>query len=221
MLPGMIVTPKIVVPSLSFVTTAVNTGTLTTYTFSGVSIGAVHPFRTLVVGAAGRGNGAARTITSLTVDGNAMASVVASASQNCSTGLFRLPYPTGTSANFVLTFSGSCANGGIAVWALYDLASDSPLATAATNTDNDPRTIDVAAQGILIAYSAIIQVTPTATVTGFSKNFDQAVDAAQNTYHAGGSLLVPDTQAGRTVNVDWSGTPPVAGNVEALYASFR
>lgn len=80
-----------------------STSGLTTYTFTGRNIGTADSNRYVMV-CLGWSNSTTRTVSSVTVGGQA-ATVVATGSQ---VAIYRIAYPTGTTADIVVTMSGAC-----------------------------------------------------------------------------------------------------------------
>lgn len=92
--------------SISYVGTNNSASALTTYTFSAQSIGAANSTRILVVGAAAGPNN--NSVTGITIDGNAMtcpAGAIQTSIIGAVSGLCYLAWPTGTTANIVVTFA--------------------------------------------------------------------------------------------------------------------
>lgn len=119
--------------SIGYVTEAGSPSNLTTYTFSGTSIGAASADRVVIVAVAGM-TGSARTISSVTIGGNTATVAVTQASTSGTgtrIGLYYLAVPAGTTADIVVTFSGAMASCRIAVFAMTGHTSGTPAATGA------------------------------------------------------------------------------------------
>src|SRR5690349_19922485 len=123
MLPGIIPQPQVNPLTYAYASSAGNSSTLTTYTFSSQAIGTAAPTRRVLVGLYSGNTTALRTISSVTIGGSA-ASLLAQDTHSSTIfineAFYWLSVPTGTTANVVLTFSGSQLQAGIAVWAVYD-----------------------------------------------------------------------------------------------------
>lgn len=127
----------------------------TSKTFSSVSIGTADSLRYILVGVICLSNGnGSKTISSVTVAGNSATLLFQSTpandgSNNYSVAGFALiALPTGTTANIVVTCSGSMYGFCITVWKLINLQSTTPVATA-TSTNANPLSgsINVSAGG--------------------------------------------------------------------------
>lgn len=206
-------------PTRAFRTTAVDVSNLTTYSFSSVDIGTAAADRTIAVFAAGRGNGAGRSVSSLSIGGNAanLAKSLVGSGDQCG-ALYTLNVASGATATISVTFSNSMLCAGVAVWALYGLSSATAVDTADSEGDASAMSIDVPADGILLAASSIILGASTASITGVTEEFDTAIEAAQNCYFAGGSYQATSAETGRAVTFDWTGS---SVGVKSLAASFR
>jgi hypothetical protein len=134
-----------------------------TYTYNNISIGAASSNRVVVVFVVAS-DASSRSVSSISIGGTA-----ATLGTNTQiTGLFLagMGYrvvSSGTTANVVITFSGSVRDVGVFVYSLYDLKSEIPL-----DTDNSPSssgasktlTMTTEADGIVIG-SAIAGATVT------------------------------------------------------------
>lgn len=203
------------VANASYVTFASSNATAkTSYTFSSTSIGTASGDRVLVVATGGVGAGATgRTVSSLTVGGNAMTKLTekagTSGSFRSTAAIHALLYPTGTSDTFVVTFSGTVDSCAIGVWAVTGLDAISAYATL--NAENASGaasgTIDCPAGGCIIAVSANRAVTASTqsyTWSGLTERFDQALFTYSGASAAGDNFSA--TQTGLTVTA----TPALA-----------
>ena len=116
-------------------------GIVTSKTFSGQSLGAAHATRVIACRAAILNTTSTRTIGSLTLDGNAMTLVAqvnnaSPATTRLVSGIYYLPYPTGTTGDFVLTVSGVAltAGWGIKPVAMYNLRQQAPRTSGTDDT---------------------------------------------------------------------------------------
>ncbi len=130
--------------------------TQSTYTFSGVSIGAADANRYVVVGLALRAAGN-RTISSVTIGGVTATSAVdldGDAGGNTTrAALFIAAVPTGTTADVVMTLSGSAARAAVVAWRLVNA---NPTANDTDTSSSDPSgsTLNIPAGGVGIGFGA-------------------------------------------------------------------
>lgn len=132
---GGIFNPGNVAVDISNTASAVDATDLTNYTFASQSVGAAVTGRIIVVGVAARSSTAGRTISSVTLAGNAMSHVVTATNADSGTNicaLYALQVDVGTTASVVVNFSGSMIRAGICVWRMTGAAS-----AAAHATDSD------------------------------------------------------------------------------------
>jgi len=165
--------------SFAYIGTVNDATSLTTYTFSAVDIGPAHPNRIIVVACLATG-GSIRTMSSLTIGGNAMTGVVTDQSTVRFGTIRKLAYPTGTTANIVATFSGAQAWCKIAVYSLIgnwidlDIAVDTTHSSGTFSVAND-----TAAGGASIvgAVAADIAAPSLNSQAGFTPNTNDVVGA--------------------------------------------
>jgi hypothetical protein len=145
-------------PSNTYIGTTVDGSVLTTFTFTGVSIGAADSTRRVVV-ACSNDQAAARTVSSATIAGGAATVHVTPSSLEASAIFSRL-VPTGTTATITVTWSGICAGMLIHVWSQINETSATPTATAndvAYSAGVLSATINIPANGCLYGASATNQ----------------------------------------------------------------
>lgn len=209
--------------SSSYVTeTTANFINASSNTFSNISMGTADPARYILVAVFGRSNGnGAQTISSVTVGGNGATILVqctpvleSSSSYNV-VGFAIIALPTGTTANVVVTCSGSMYGFGIGVWRLINPSSATPTATA-TDTGHNPLTgsINVSAGGSCFGAAMTVGGGPSFTWSGLTERFDDsqnmgAVTGASNDFASGQTPL------------SISATPTVASGTAAAFAAFR
>lgn len=143
--------------SIEYVTERGSTSNATTYTFSGTSIGAEAADRVVIVAAAGS-SGSASSISSVKIGGVTASVAVTQASTSATgarIGLYYLAVASGTTADIVVTFSGTMGHGMIAVFAMTGHTSETPAATGADgsgSTTFDPN-CNVVTGDVLISAS--------------------------------------------------------------------
>lgn len=200
---------------IQFVADVVSTADATIYTFSDVSLGPPHNDRVVVVGISVRA-GTAPAISSVTIGGVSASSVVQVASSAGSlsrTALFAAIVPNGIVGDVVVTISTASVRCGIGAWSLYGMsatASDTGTSTA----DPATATLTVPVGGACIGYGfAAHNAALTATWTGVSEDFDEAVEATF--FHTGAHT---SNTGSIDVACDWSVTPATGAGV--VFASF-
>lgn len=158
---------------LEYVTssTYVSSTAVSSVTFSGVSLGAADSDRIIVAGlyAGATGN---RTISSLTVAGSSMNLFAKIDGLLTMAGFYYLAVPSGTTADFVATFSGNVSPAALVVYRLTDWPSLNLLDSSAAYETAAARsgTVDVAQRGAVLAVGA--NFTGGTTSTGSVTNLD-------------------------------------------------
>lgn len=213
MLPGMIQARGASVVAagafdLSFVTNAVQTTALTTYTFSSQSLGVADASRYIIVAAGGLTIGG-QTIDSITV-GGVSATVVNTVlgTQNARASMWIAAVPTGTTGDVVVTFSsGGSDNCGIAIWRLVGAISSTATDTQVDGTLSSSAlsaslTIPTGGAGIGYTFVIVSNRTFTWTNMGAVDDFDVIIET-----NAGWHTGTTNTTAGaatRTVTASGS-----------------
>lgn len=203
--------------SIEYVTERGSTSNAKTYTFSGTSIGAEAADRVVIVAAAGS-SGSARSISSVTIGGVTASVAVTQASTSaigarCRIGLYYLAVASGTTADIVVTFSGTMGHGMIAVFAMTGHTSETPAATGADgsgSTTFDPN-CNVVTGDVLISAS-FSDGTPCAWT-----NSTEQSDATYESNLSTAKYTATSTETPRTITAVHTG-----GNVGcAVSAAWR
>lgn len=197
----------------TFVATTIDGVTLTTTTtFPAHAIGTAAADRYVLVGAQ-MNIGTARSITSITIGGNAASLTATGSSVRCSAfGI--LAVPTGTTANIVVTWSGSgSGHCRIGVWNI----NGGLLSVTPTSTSNDTDgavSVLVDAGGVAFAIASGSNNT-TGTWTGVTEDYDTAVTNSLMTTGASAEFASAQNPLAITIT-------PAAGTVPmTLAASWR
>ncbi|RUU11025.1 hypothetical protein EOD23_11555 [Mesorhizobium sp. USDA-HM6] len=116
---------------------ASDSSNLTTYTFNSKNVGAAGTGRVIALAVQTRTTsiGTPRAINSATCNGNAMSlgpRITGTNSGHCSIAWFYIVEPTGTTANFVVTFNNGTQNCAIGTYRLFPVSS-TPVDTATIN----------------------------------------------------------------------------------------
>lgn len=174
---------------------------LTTYTFSGKTLGTGK----IVVGIWQSGGN--RTISSITVDGNAASLIVAEESASDGIHIYQYNGNASATGDIVVTLSGANSRCAIAVW-LVTGAADAVNDTGFDNdTDTPETTVDVNAGGVVVGYVAGGDIgLRTWTWSNLNEDVDAQVEG--NFSHSGASL---ESASSQTVTV----TPDASGSISA------
>ncbi len=189
--------------TVSFLGDDSNNVDLTTYTFSGKSLGvvAVAGTRLIVVSVYGTTTSAPKTLDSVTIAGVSAIQIVAQTTTSIHQGIWAAAVPTGTTGDIVCTFSGIMSRCGIGWYRA--IVIDTVVRETATASGTDPisTTINVLSHGICIAV-ATTQGATTSTWTGLTEDFDYNLESAFN--HSGASDAFATAQTGLTVEDDFA-----------------
>lgn len=184
--------------------TTSTTDQASTYTFSNHAIGPASDDRHVLVSVQS-GHSAARTAPSVTIGGIAATQVGFNASSDDTIlcGFYIALVPTGTTANIVVTYSGSAVRCRVDVWTITGLQSTTATDTASDDTDSSgvvSDTLDVQAKGCAFGvYSYLSTGTPTAAWAGLTEQFDGNLEASQ--YGTSAFDNFATAQSGMTVSV--------------------
>lgn len=147
----------------TYVTTASSASGLTTYTFTGVSIGTASADRRIVIAAAARA-ASNLTLSSVTVDGvSATVDYAPTTANGSATGFASIAAPTGTTATITVTWSGAAARSAIGIVAVTGGAL-SVSSTAASNGSS--ATVTGVAGGFVLAQAYRQNIGTWSGVTG-------------------------------------------------------
>ena len=191
-------------PVLTYVTSLSDTADLTTYTFTGASIGTAAADR-LVVIVAETINTSARTIDSATIGGVAATLVVkTTTTNNAAAAIFSLTVAAGTTADITFTCSGATLRAALHIYTITGLSS-----TTATDTDQVvsasatslTRNVDVSEGGVMIGGGRTSNGA--VTWTGLTEDAGLTVEALQEFSAASASSMT--AEAGRTITATGGG----------------
>ena len=127
----------IVAASSTFMDAIGDGNDLTTYTFSGVNIGAANASRFVVAAPIYRATGSGTTISSVTIGGGAATQAIQAQYGASGAGIYARAAPTGTTADIVVTLSAGAVRCAIGVWVDLDMANAvaDDTATAQNSTE--------------------------------------------------------------------------------------
>lgn len=219
---------NVIVPSLAFQASATAIGSGSTYTYNSQAIGPAAANRLVIVAVHSLQSAGARTISSVTV-GGISATVIPGTTFTTTTAhgdydsaLYAASVPTGTTANIVVTMSGSVTGGGggISVWAAYDLSSTTAIdGDGAINTSGSPANIPsltTANSGFLVA-SAMAYAFGAFSVSWTNATKRSEVSVGSNPYVVISAADAATTGAGVAVTASVSGTIAAVLAIDASY----
>lgn len=176
---------------LTYVTTATNTTDTNVYTFAGASIGTAETGRIVIVAVSSGGAATTRTLTGVTIGGNAATQVVNNAHDTGTsanvTAIFALQVDAGTTADIVATFSGNMNRCAISVYRLTGAtgvaANDTASAGGTADSDGISDTINVPAGGGAVSVGVMNGTGPTIDLTGLATaDVEATIENANNAY---------------------------------------
>ena len=198
--------------SLAFAAQAVNTANQSAYTFSGHAIGTAAAGRVVVVAVSHHGGGGGGAITALTVGGLAATYLVRSAQEsNSAVEIWAIPYPTGTTADIIVTLTGGSGSCGIATYAGTNVGGfvDSAISNADPGTGTVLATKGSAIVGVMGA--TVSSGDTTFTWGELTESHDSTQETGQSD-HTGAIKAY----ASRDLSVDVTCTPDASTNEEAF-----
>lgn len=200
MLPGIIPIPASSAAELSFLQSAVSATNATSYTFASQSLGAVHGERYIICALVADNGGTNVQISTCTI-GGVSATVVREAVGWETASLVIAKVPTGTTGDVAVTWTVSSLRCGIGLWRAINLNTPTAHDTE-IHQFADPLsvTINIPANGFVIASGYSRNSAAVAAYTGADENYDQTVETGAA--HYGGSRSFSAAQTGHTVSVN-------------------
>jgi len=190
--------------SYSFLSQYADGTNLTTYTFSGKSLGAEASDRYIACTVNGRSSdGGARTISSVTIGGvtaTAAGSIVANSGSHCA--IYIAAVPTGATGDIVVTWSSTMGDCTVALHRATGVSSTTPTSYVTDTTTALSQSINVNAGGFAVGISTTDDGAATATWSGITERFDDATGGANDQSGAGNEFAT--TQTGLTVSCTWT-----------------
>lgn len=172
--------------SVSYRATYSNTNDQSSYTFAASDIGTATD-RSLVVVAIHYGSS---SISSVTIGGVSATQVVA-VGAGLNTAIYRAVVASGSTADIVVTMSGTALRCLVSVYALYSLTSTTPVDSSTTvaisGGSSLSRTIDTRTDGVIIGAASANVGGVTFTWTGSTERYDTSLESAHSYSGAGGS----------------------------------
>jgi len=213
-------------PTGSYVSSAQDASSLTTYTFSSQSIGTANTDRQVFVSISGKqASGSGLNISSCTI-GGVTANVITEQQSSDATvvGWAYANVPTGTTGDIVVTFDAGAQNAAIdvftttianpVVWADNGAANNATSLTASINTPTS--------DGFILAAAAHTDSSNTATVA-WTGDVTESADNKYDTSVGHSSALGTASSGSGSVTVTWDGGSVVAANnaLSVIHVSGR
>lgn len=203
--------------ALTYLQTATDGSSQTTYTFSSQNIGTAASNRFIIVTITGRsGDGTNKTLSSVTI-GGVTATLAASGQWNTGNfcGAACANVPTGTTGDIVVTFSDTMSACSVSAYSENGLSSATVIGSGGTTSDAGSITVVTSTGGVIVGIAKDDDGTATCTWTGLTENFDSQdgdsndISGASKQETASPNVSVTKNLA---VNADWTGSPtrPVA-----------
>lgn len=185
-------------PQVSYVTQVASSAAQTTYTFSGVSLGAAASDRLVIVGVVATAT-AVRLLSSATIAGIPATINVQSPTDAASVAaIVSAVVPTGTTGNIVVTFNGSMVHSAISVYRAVQLRSIVPVSTdhqvdgsGTTATGN----VDVVGRGGFAIGQTVYA----------NNSLNRRHSSAMKVFAVSASAVPVTTTTTTASNVDWTG----------------
>lgn len=188
-------------------------------TWTAAGIGTAAANRYIVVGVFNRSAGAV-TVSSVTVGGTACTQLVTldgDSGANTSRAdlwITNSAITSGTTADIVITFSGTPARHGYVAWAVTSIGSTTASATSSSSADPSTTTINISAGGVAIGLGFSGLDGTTSTPTGLTENVDASFGSSSS--YTGLSKAFAAAQTGLSVGCDFATTTNQAFVVAAL-----
>lgn len=195
-----------VAPSVSLIASALGASGNGNRTFSAVSIGSANAARRVIV-VVGASTGGTQNITSITVGGAACTIVKSQTNPINGEAVIAITndlFPTGTTADIVLTASSTSGYNGITIgtFSALNLTSSTATATASTTTNGGAMSLVVPPRGIAVGVGGaggVTGISSGASWTDFTEAFFRNGYAGGVGVYGGGGDLT--SEAGGTLSI--------------------
>lgn len=178
------------------------------FSFNNVDLGAVTADRVIVVCVTASG-ATARTISGVTIAGNAATLVTRNSSFRKCTGIYMLAVPTGTSATVAVTFSGAVDEASVGCYSLQNWGTvtvhDSGSATVSSTAGINVSGMDTPASGMEIAVLSADDVLWSITPSHLNTNAEHTVSSATARFRTFRAWTCPSA-TGTTVTATATGS---------------
>ena len=196
---GILKTPA----SISYRANYSSTTDASSYTFASSDIGTATDRSLVVVAIHYRSS----SISSVTI-GGVTATQIRTVGAGLNTAIFSASGVTGTTADVVVTLSGTASRCLVAVYALYNLRSTTPVDSDITFTlsgSSLSRTVDTQADGVIVAAASATGSGRTFTWTGATENYDTVIETADS-YSGASTLTTSNTTTTVSFTIAGGGT---------------
>ncbi len=203
------------IPSISYRDAPGSASDLSTYTFSGVSIGTAGANRHVIVGIMSIDSSLGATgISSVTI-GGVTASIQKTYNDADGTyaALTIAAVPTGTTADIVFNMTTTQARLRIGLWAAYDLTSLTAVAVAQSGDDPSVLNLNVQAGDIVVGVG-FNNTAASSSWTGATERFDASLEG---TNESGADHTATAAESPRTITLDWS----ASNRISSVSAAWR
>jgi hypothetical protein len=202
----LIINPYWASPGISFITSLPDDTNLSTYTFSAANIGAADATRIVVVTAHGS-SGSGNALTSATIAG-VSATIVGQVEtlSHVRSVIISARVPTGTTGDIVLNFAGAYSRMVVGVYRIVnaDFTADDVQSDGSQGTTTRSVTLNVPANGVVIAADASQTAVADSTWSGVTEDFDTSCEALDQCTGAHGGPFA--TNASKSVQVTHTGS---------------
>jgi len=215
LVPMMLSVASATAVSYSYRTKASSTANASSYTFSSLDINSAAADRHVHVAVHYGDSSSLPSITSVTIGGiTAVANKTSTGSPASLVAIYTAAVPTGTTANVVLTLSGSPDQAGVGVWVSYGLSSTAAYATGNSTADPATATIATVNGGFCIAaITHTISSAQTVTWTNVTERYDDTIESNAKLFSAADAATTG-------ANISPSGDMSGSGGVVGVFVSF-
>ena len=190
--------------TISFSDSSISTTNATTYSFTAQNTGTASSDRVLIVGAVGRATVTSGTVSAITIDGAAAATIVSVGADDTTNSrcanLRALSFSTGTTATIEVTFNRAMVRAGIGIWSMIGTNGATTVFGNNTATTANPTSAAVTipanggAVGICFSTDASGRVW-----TGLDEDFDDDLEGQSS---SGAHKNVVTAESPATASVD-------------------
>lgn len=182
---------------------------LTTYTFAAQNLGSAVADRYIAYTVNGRSSdGAARTITSVTIGGVTATAGPFVGNSGSHVGAGIAAVPTGATGDVVVTWSSTMTDCTVSLYYVTGVSSTTPTSSVTDTTTALSQSINVDAGGFAIGISTSDSGSATATWAGITEKFDDATATGNDQSGAGDEFA--SAQTGLTVSCTWTAETRIA-----------
>lgn len=181
------------------------------YVRAALGLGDAVASRLIIVAIAGNSGSSSRTISSVTVGGNALNEDVfysnSGNSRNGHVGIYSASLPSGSSGDVVVTWSGTMLNTMIGIYRAAYLASNSmfDFDPASDGDGQSSMSLNIPEDGVAVGCAAMVTGPSSATWSGLTEDDDRATGEGESLSVASAGILSAET--GRAITVSTGSDP--------------